>query len=100
LLKHYYFPYYSILFNNYKAIYLINNIKYFNKGFFIKLLVINIIKANITLLFILKYNTYIFKGLFNKGKSKKVNLILFNIIIIKGFLINIVLKALFYKKSL
>jgi hypothetical protein len=63
---------------------------------------INIIKANITLLFILKYNTYIFKGLFNKSKSKskKVNYFFFNIIIIKGFLINIVLKALFYKKSL
>jgi hypothetical protein len=41
-----------------------------------------------------------FKGLFNKGKGKKVDFILFNIAIIKGFLINIVLKALFYKKGL
>jgi hypothetical protein len=62
--------------------------------------VTNTIKASITLLFILKYNTYIFKGLLNKGKSKKVDFILLNITIIKGFLINIVLKALFYKKGL
>jgi hypothetical protein len=61
---------------------------------------INIIKANITLLFILKYNTYIFKRLFNKSKDKKINFILFNIIIIKRFLINIVLKTFYYKKGL
>jgi hypothetical protein len=50
---------------------LINNVKRFNKGFFIKLLVINIIKTSITLLFILKYSTYIFKGLFNKNILKR-----------------------------
>jgi hypothetical protein len=75
----------STLLNNYNIIYLINNIKHFNKGSFIKLLITNIIKANITLLFILKYSTCIFKILFNKSKSKKVNLILFNIITIKRF---------------
>jgi hypothetical protein len=75
-------------------------VKRFNKGSFIKSLIINIIKANITLLFILKYNTCTFKGLLNKNKSKKVNFILLNIIIIKGFLINIILKALLYKKGL
>jgi hypothetical protein len=74
-------------------------VKRLNKGSFIKSLVINIIKANITLLFILKYSTCTFKRLFNKDKGKKTDFILFNIIIIKGFLINIVLKALFYKKA-
>jgi hypothetical protein len=85
----------STLLNSYNVIYLLNNIKRFNKGLFVKLLITNIIKASITSLFILKRGTCTFKRLFNKGKSKKANLILFNIIIIKGFLINIVLKALF-----
>jgi hypothetical protein len=78
---------------------LINNVKHLDKDSFIKSLVINIIKASITLLLILRYSTCIFKGLLNKGKGKKVDLILLNIALIKGFLINIVLKALFYKKA-
>ena len=79
---------------------LINNVKRFDKASFIKFLVTNIIKSSITLLLILKRSICTFKGLLNKIKGKKVNLILLDIIIIKGFLINIVLKALFYKKGL
>jgi hypothetical protein len=79
---------------------LINNVRRFDKGSFIKSLVINIIKARTTSLPILKYSTRTFKGLLNKSKGKKVNLILLNIAIVKGFLINIILKALFYKKGL
>jgi hypothetical protein len=78
----------------------VNDVKRLDKASFIKFLIINTIKASITLLLILKRGTCTFKGLLNKTKGKKVNLILFNIAIIKGFLINIVLKALFYKKSL
>jgi hypothetical protein len=79
---------------------LINNVRRLDKGSFIKSLVINTIKARTTSLPILKYSTRTFKGLLNKSESKKVDFILFNIVIIKGFLINIVLKALFYKKGL
>jgi hypothetical protein len=75
-------------------------VKCLDKASFIKSLITNIIKASTTLLLILRRGTYTFKGLLNGIKSKKVNLILFNIAIIKGFLINIVLKALFYKKGL
>jgi hypothetical protein len=75
-------------------------VKRLDKRSFIKSLVTNIIKASITLLPILRRGTCTFKGLLNKTKSKKVNLILLNIAIIKGFLINIVLEALFYKKGL
>jgi hypothetical protein len=78
---------------------LINDVKRLDKGSFIKFLVINTIKASITLLLILRHSTRIFKGLLNKSKGRKVDLILLNIAIIKGFLINIVLKALFYKKG-
>jgi hypothetical protein len=68
----------------------VKDVKRLDKASFIKSLVINIIEASTTLLFILRHGT----------KDKKVNLILFNIIIIKGFLINIVLKTLLYKKGL
>jgi hypothetical protein len=78
----------------------VNDVKHLDKASFIKSLVINIIKASTTLLFILKRGTCTFKGLLNKSKGKKVNLILLNIAIVKGFLINIILKALFYKKGL
>jgi hypothetical protein len=78
----------------------VNDVKRLDKASFIKSLVTNIIKASITLLPILRRGTRTFKGLLNKIKSRKVDLILFNVAIIKGFLINIVLKALFYKKGL
>jgi hypothetical protein len=78
----------------------VNNVKRFDKGFFIKSLITNAIEASITLFPILKYSTRTFKGLLNKSKSKKVDFILLNVIIIKGFLINIILKTLFYKKGL
>jgi hypothetical protein len=75
-------------------------VKGLDKASFIKCLITNTIKASITLLPILRHSTRMFKGLLNKSKGKKVDLIFFNITIIKGFLINIVLKALFYKKGL
>jgi predicted AAA+ superfamily ATPase len=79
---------------------LVNDVKRFNKASFIKSLITNTIEASITLLLILRHSTRTFKELLNKIKSKKVDFILFNVIIIKGFLVNIVLKALFYKKGL
>jgi predicted AAA+ superfamily ATPase len=75
-------------------------VKRLDKASFIKSLVTNIIKANTTLFPILKHSTCTFKGLLNKIKSRKVDFILLDIAIIKGFLINIVLKALLYKKGL
>jgi hypothetical protein len=78
----------------------VKDVKRLDKASFIKSLVINIIEASTTLLFILRHGTRTFKGLLNGIKDKKVDLILFNIIIIKGFLINIVLKTLLYKKGL
>jgi endonuclease V-like protein UPF0215 family len=58
------------------------------------------VEANITLLLILRHSTCIFKGLLNRSKGKKVNFILLDTIIVKGFLINIVIKAFLYKKGL
>jgi hypothetical protein len=90
----------STLLDNYNAIHLVNNVKRLDKASFIKSLVTNTVKASIILLPILGRGTRTFKGLLNRIKGKKVDLILFDIIIIKGFLINIVLKALLYKKGL
>jgi hypothetical protein len=78
----------------------VNDVKRLDKASFIKSLVTDIIKASITLLPILKRGTCTFKELLNGIESRKVNLILLNVAIIKGFLVNIVLKALFYKKGL
>jgi hypothetical protein len=78
----------------------VNNVKRLDKASFIKPLVTNIIEASITLLPILRHSTCTFKGLLNRIKRRKVNLILLNVTIIKGFLINIILKALLYKKGL
>jgi hypothetical protein len=87
------------LFNNYNTIHLVNNKKRLNKGNFIKLLIELIIKVKTFILLITRRDTRIFKGLFNKRDNKRVNLILYNVVIIKGFYINIILKAFFFKKG-
>jgi hypothetical protein len=79
---------------------LVNDIKRLDKASFIKSLVINTVEASTTSLPILRRGTRTFKGLLNGTEGKKVDLILFNVAIIKGFLVNIVLKALLYKKGL
>ena len=90
----------STLFNNYNTIYLVNNKKRLNKGSFVKSLVELVIKVKTFILLIIRHDTRTFKGLFNKRDRKRVDLILRNVIIIKGFYINIVLKALFFKKGI
>jgi hypothetical protein len=88
------------LFNNYNTTHLVNNKKRLNKGNFVKLLVELVIKARTFILLITRHSTRTFKRLFNKRDTKKVNLILYNVVIIKGFYINIILKALFFKKGI
>jgi hypothetical protein len=51
------------------------------------------------MLLITRHGTRTSKGLFNKRDSKKVNLILRDVVVIKGFYVNIVLKALLFKKG-
>jgi hypothetical protein len=87
------------LFDNYSATYLVNNKERLDKGSFVKLLVELVIKAKTFILLILRRGTCTFKGLFNKRDSKRVNLMLCNVAIVKGFYINIVLEALLFKKG-
>jgi hypothetical protein len=87
------------LFNNYNAIYLVNNKERLNKSNFVKLLIELIIKARTFILLITRHGTRTFKGLFNKRDGKRVNLVLRDVVIVKGFYINIVSEALLFKKG-
>jgi hypothetical protein len=89
----------STLFDNYSATYLVNNKKRLNKGSFVKLLVELVIKVKTFILLIIRRGIRTFKGLFNKRDGKRVNLMLCNVAIVKGFYINIVLKALLFEKG-
>jgi hypothetical protein len=90
----------STLFDNYSAMYLVNNKERLDKGSFVKLLVELVVEARTFVLLITRHGTRTFKGLFNKRDGKRVNLVFRNIIIIKDFYINIVLEALFFKKGM
>jgi hypothetical protein len=78
----------------------VNDVKRLDKASFIKSLVTDTVEASTTSLPILGRGTRTFKGLLNGTEGRKVDLILLDVAIIKGFLINIVLKALLYKKGL
>jgi hypothetical protein len=58
------------------------------------------VKAGITSFLIIRHNTHIIKNMVNKpmGPHTK-DLILYNIIVIKGFYINIIFKACLVKKK-
>jgi hypothetical protein len=87
------------LFNNYNAIHLVNNKERLDKGSFVKLLIKLVIEVRTFILLITRHDTRTFKGLFNKRDGKRVNLVLRDVVVVKGFYINIVLEALFFKKG-
>jgi hypothetical protein len=87
------------LFNNYNTTYLVNNKERLDKDNFIKSLIELVVKAKTFILLIIRHGTRTFKRLFNKRDSKRVNLILYNVAIVKGFYINIILEALLFKKG-
>jgi hypothetical protein len=89
----------STLFNNYNAMYLVNNKERLDKGSFVKLLVELVVEAKTFILLITRHGTRTFKGLFNKRDGKRVNLVLRDVAVVKGFYVNIVLEALLFKKG-
>jgi hypothetical protein len=89
----------STLFDNYSAIHLVNNKERLDKGSFVKLPVELVIKARTFILLIIRHDTRTFKGLFNKRDGKRVNLMLRDVVVVKGFYINIVSEALLFKKG-
>ena len=70
-----------------------------NKGTFINERFGYTVKAGSSSLLIISYSTCIIKGILNRQNREKANLELTNIIVIKGFYINIIFKAILYKKG-
>jgi hypothetical protein len=88
----------STLLDNCKAIYLVNNKDLLKLGLFVKVSYNKCIKAKSLSLLILGYSIKAIKRALNSTNSPSLaNLILNNIIIIKGFYINIILEARLYK---
>jgi len=84
----------SILLDNYKAIYLVNNKDLLKPRLFIKAFYTKYIKPGSSSLLILGYSTKIIRKALNSTSSLSlIDLILKNIVVIKGFYINIILKA-------
>ena len=54
---------------------------------------------NTSSLLVIRQGTHILKSIVNKYNRKKVDFVLNNIVVVKRFIINIVSKALFYKKG-
>jgi hypothetical protein len=52
------------------------------------------------MLLITRHGTRTFKGLFNKRDGKRVNLVLRDVAVVKGFHVNIVSEALLFKKGM
>jgi hypothetical protein len=89
----------STLFNNCSVTHLVNNKERLNKGSFVKLLVELVVEVGTFMLLITRRSTRTFKGLFNKRDGKRVNLVLRDVAVIKGFYINIVSEALLFEKG-
>ena len=84
----------STLLDNYQAIYLVNNKDLLKLGLFVKASYNKYIEAGFSSLPILGHSIKVIKRALNSTSSFSLaNLILNNIIVIKGFYINIILKA-------
>ena len=80
--------------------YLVNSKDLINSGTFIKAKINNYIKAGITSFLIIRYSTYIIKNVVNRpAGSRTKDLILYNIIVIKGFYINIIFETYLIEKK-
>jgi hypothetical protein len=88
----------STLLNNCDITYVINDVYMLDKGTFIKECPRRIIEARTSSLLIIGHDTCMIKSILN-GKNGKVNLVLRDVIVVKGFYVNIVFEALLYKKG-
>jgi hypothetical protein len=88
----------STLLNNYSVMYIVNNVQILNKGTFIKELLKCTIEARSSSLLVISHSTCTIKSILNK-KNNKVDLVLRNVVMVKGFHMNIMFEALLYKKG-
>jgi hypothetical protein len=90
----------NTLLDNYNTIYLVNSKDLIDSGTFIKVKINNYIEAEITSFPITGYSTYIIKNIVNRPSELYIkDLIFYNIIVIKGFYINIVSEACLAEKK-
>ena len=88
----------STLLNNCKVIYLINNKDLLEPGSFIKASYNKCVEAGSSSFSILGRGTKVIRKTLNSTSSfSSANLILNDIVIVKGFYVNIILKARLYK---
>ena len=87
--------------NNYSAIHLVNNKDLLIPSIFVLFKNNNIVQVSSFSLFILRYREKVLKKVLNSLNSKNIiDLKLKNIVIIKGFYINIILMVLLYTISI
>ena len=87
--------------NNYSAIHLVNNKDLFIPSTFVLFKNNNIVQISSSFFPILKYKEKVLKKVLNSPNSKNiVDLKLKNIVIVKGFYINIILIVLLYTISI
>jgi hypothetical protein len=80
--------------------YLVNSKDLINSSTFIKAKINNYIEAEITSFLIIRYNTYIIKNIINRPiELYTKDLILYNIIVIKEFHVNIISEACLVEKK-
>jgi hypothetical protein len=91
----------NILLDNYKVIYLVNNINLLDNRKYNQITLDNIIEYRISFLNIINYKIYIIKNyLYSKYRSNTKDLILINIILVSSFYINIILEIRLYNSNL
>ena len=87
--------------NNYSAIYLVNNKDLLIPSTFVLFKNSNIVQVSFSFLFVLKCKEKVLKKVLNSLNSKNIiDLKLKNIVVIKGFYINIILIVLLYTTSI
>ena len=90
----------STLLDNYGAMHLVNSKDLINSGTFIKAKINNYVKAGITSLLIIRRGTRIIKNVVNRPAGPRTkDLILYDIIVIKEFHVNIVSEARLAEKK-
>jgi hypothetical protein len=89
----------STLLDNYSATHMVNNVRMLDKGTFINKRSGHIVKAGSSSLPIIGRGTRTIKGILNRQNREKANLELTDIVVIKGFYINIMSKAILRKKG-
>ena len=89
----------STLLDNCGATHLVNSIELLDPGSFVKAQVSAVVEAGTSSLPVIRRGTRTLKSIVNGRNRKKVDLVLSNVAVVEGFIINIVSEALFYKKG-